>query len=99
MPTDVVAIFAQTYQCPACGRLLNASGGPGMPRPGDLTVCFRCQAYLTYTDDAGGVRLLSDLEWIALPKAERDDVTAMRDKMRAFWKRFPKGAGEGEGRA
>jgi hypothetical protein len=85
---DAVTVYERKGTCPACGYTLNASGGQGIPRPGDLTICMACHVYLTYTDAIGTVRRLSDMEWLALSREERIEATALRDKIRAFAARF-----------
>lgn len=57
--------------CPACGHKLDRAGeteGPrrgGEPRPGDLTVCCRCTAFLTFGSD-GILRMLRPEEFDTL---------------------------------
>jgi len=60
-----------SWSCPGCGAKLNASTpalsnpDPREPEPGDLTVCYECEAVLTYLSD--GVAKLTPLELEGLP--------------------------------
>jgi hypothetical protein len=36
--------------CPVCEMGANCSIGPGIPRPGDRTVCLYCSSVLEFTD-------------------------------------------------
>lgn len=83
MFTETITYNMPPVSCPQCGRPMNAAGGPGVPLPGDHTVCMGCLAALTYTE-AMTVRLLTAEEVAALPSSERDDIAAVRAELRAF---------------
>jgi hypothetical protein len=80
-----------TTACPACGKMLNAAASwdgssSGAPRPGDLTVCVQCDAYLAFTE-TDALHLLSQDEIDALDaetRAELHQTTVMLQKMRSL---------------
>jgi hypothetical protein len=85
----VVGLTSDTHRipsavCAACGRELSGAGGqPERPTPGDFTVCLYCFAILTFTDTLA-VRLVTDGEWMRLPREQRRGITAVRDRAKAF---------------
>lgn len=65
-------------RCPACGHALEAVTGTAKPYPGGVTICVYCRAYLTFTEDLQQ-RVLSNREWLALPREQRRLLTHVRD--------------------
>jgi len=79
--------------CPRCGHPLNAlaqAGGivePGVPEPGDLSVCIQCRSVLELTT-IGGYRVLTPQEVAQLPEDERIDLEATQAHLAMYdvWK-------------
>lgn len=73
--------------CPVCDYTVSAAtpanGGSRAPRPGDLTVCFQCAAFLQFSDDEG-LRELPDEEFNALPEQARADLRDARTMITQF---------------
>ena len=59
-----------------------ADGGEG-PRPGDLTVCFKCGAVNAFGPDGRTMVKLSETEEAALPGAVTLEVARVRLEIRA----------------
>ncbi len=76
--------------CPACGTLVTRhstldDNKPCAPKPGDLSVCIRCTAFLTF-DERLALRLLTTDEFNALDL----DTRVMLQRMRkAAWEVIP----------
>jgi hypothetical protein len=65
--------------CPSCGvKMAAATGGPGKPTAGAISLCVYCRAVLTFTADLQ-LRLLSNAEWAALPIDQRTELTRLRE--------------------
>ena len=79
-----------TIKCPGCdGVLSGATTADGKessqgPKPGDLSVCLHCSAALTYTDEHGSVRLLTDADIATLGNEELGDIARAKAEVRAF---------------
>ena len=79
--------------CPHCGHTLDAlsqAGGlvePGVPEPGDLSVCIQCRSVLELTA-IGAYRVMTRAEIAALPEDERLDLEATQAHLAAYdiWK-------------
>jgi len=72
--------------CPECGTEIDASTSvtrPKRPRPGDLSVCFKCGALLTYNADLS-VRALPPEEFAALPAETQVTLIGTRELLRRF---------------
>ena len=69
-------------ECPGCGRKLDAArnadrGLKSRPKPGDLTICFYCTAYLEF-QEGGSYRLISKAEFQTIHPANQKVLAAMR---------------------
>lgn len=84
MKTTTVA----EQRCPQCACVIDAHSsavGDAAPSPGDLSVCLRCTAYLTFGADLS-LRMLSRPEFDALPLENR---LLLRKARRAAWEVVP----------
>jgi hypothetical protein len=76
--------------CPICGTPLDAAGPvdvdgpPATPAPGDWTCCAYCLQWLVFLP-GGGLRPVTDREWLALSDDERVQLTAQRERVRRAW--------------
>jgi len=68
--------------CPACGEVIEAATGHGTPAPGCVTLCIYCRAILIFTDDLQQ-RLMSNAEWAALPREQRELITRIREALQS----------------
>lgn len=75
-----------TPHCPECGQKLDGATAidcEATPKPGDITMCAYCCAFLTYTDDMA-LRLLTELEIYALDAHAKAVLIEMRKRMNKF---------------
>lgn len=65
---------------PCCGYGINTAtdlAGSAVPKPGDVSLCGGCGAFLTYAEDLSH-RLLSASEFVALDKQTRRELVRLR---------------------
>lgn len=76
-------VFAEPEPCPSCGTTLNASTGAlgAQPRPGDLSVCMSCAAFLQF-DASMRRELLSPEAFDELPADVREQLQFLRNRLR-----------------
>lgn len=58
-----------TKECPSCKHKLDAAmnfHGLGIPKTGDVSVCYYCGIMLEFTDNTGGVKILPPEAWESL---------------------------------
>jgi hypothetical protein len=92
MSAPIVYRHGETV-CPQCGHRLDAlsqAGGivqPGVPEPGDLSVCIQCRSVLELTA-IGGYRAMTLAEIAALPEDARIDLEATQAYLLTYdmWK-------------
>ena len=67
--------------CPVCDEPISAAGSPdsAFPKPGDLSVCFKCASPLSFNDDIS-LRELSPAE---MRKLHPESAAMLRRYMRA----------------
>jgi len=64
----MTSVRLNSCECPTCKSILDAAtqaseGGPGVPCPGDITICLYCQELLTFDGDLNLVKQnILDLE-------------------------------------
>ena len=75
-------------KCPACGRIMTASGEspfdpagteprPHGPQPGDTTICAYCLVILVFNDDLT-IRRMTAEEWKALPPEVAEGIVVLQ---------------------
>jgi hypothetical protein len=70
----------QPTTCPACSAAIEAVTGTAKPYAGGITLCVYCRAFLVFTEDLHQ-RVLSNAEWLALPRDYRRLLTSLREEL------------------
>ncbi len=66
--------------CPRCGKVVDAAtplGTASHPRPGDFSICAYCATLLRFTPTLT-VEGVSEMEFLALPEEDRQQLQRMR---------------------
>lgn len=85
-----------TKASPCCGRKIDAATGIGhdhRPRPGDLSICIYCMAWLTF-DRHGNPRRMTQAEIDGLDETDRE---VLRRADAAIWQAVAEAGGVGHG--
>jgi C4-type Zn-finger protein len=81
-----VKVFEFGVPCPVCGHTLDAVRSPFMegdtPRPGDMTICFKCAAVLTF-DEPPAVHIVTEEEKVKLTAEELEDLLLAQHMVQA----------------
>jgi hypothetical protein len=48
---EVKITYTNHNHCLRCHALIEGAGGPGIPRPGDFSVCIFCANLMVFTED------------------------------------------------
>lgn len=65
--------------CPTCGNELNAASsttGTRSPRPGDISVCIHCGAFLSYQPDIT-LKLLTEEELVEISAEDPEAIITL----------------------
>ena len=77
----------KTPHCPVCGEKLDGAtvidDDHAVPQPGDISVCWKCASFLTYTPDME-LRLLTELEVYGLDAHAKAVMIEMRKRIREY---------------
>ena len=75
--------------CPVCDEKLDGAtvidNDHATPKPGDISVCWRCTSFLTYTNDMN-LRLLTELEVYGLDAHAKALMIEMRKRIKDYQK-------------
>jgi hypothetical protein len=86
-PPDVALIAPRT--CPVCTYTFSAAGkgdqsiATAPPHPGDYAVCMCCAVVLLFTETTT-MRVMSNAEWLRLPREMRTQLTEMRERIKTL---------------
>lgn len=72
-------------KCPVCSHEFDSASGvskpEAIPKPGDLSICIECTAFLRY-DDAMDMRLLTAEEIVDLDASVRGELVRARKEIK-----------------
>lgn len=71
---------SQDVQCPLCNEKLNGASAPGRkgPKPGDLSICIRCNGVLEFQEGPVAFRHFTEEEIAQLPEELQKELQWMR---------------------
>lgn len=79
----LVHLDGSESKCPHCGKVIDAATGMGdySPKPGDVTVCLRCEGLNQFTELLH-LKKMPDMVWAEMAPEEKEEIQHAIDLVR-----------------